>query len=463
MIVPYFAPRLFTMTEIKTDKQITALKAEEKEYHAKIYAKPRLFIRVRPTKIGAVKSWVYRYTKDGKTTKYFLGDYPAITMTKAFEKWQELNELIANDIDPKTHFERLEKERKRLASNTFDVICKIWVDKQNWKGNTAKRRQYRLNLFIERFGQTPIDEITTADLIELLQDIERTHRQRKDPTKPSEVADRCRGYLIDIFAWATLHGWCTHNPMSDIANAKTSHLLTTVKYGNRKALVKPSEFARLLKDIFDDDTMDDHTRHNMLLLAYTAVRNGDVRRMKWSDLDLDNAKWELIPIKGQSNSGIKMVEKMTVPLSRQVIAILKKQHKLTGDLPYVFGKNTKDGYISDGATNSALKRLGYEGLHQSHGFRSSAKSILMGELDYSDLITEMMLGHQVKGDNPYMRADLYAKRCELMQTWADYIDDLADGKDTTHYKGVYRNKPNEILQALINMVGKDEILKILQQ
>lgn len=77
MIVPYFAPQLFAMTEIKTDKQIIALKAEEKEYHAKIYGKSRLFIRVRATKDGAVKSWVYRYTKDGKTAKYFLGDYPA--------------------------------------------------------------------------------------------------------------------------------------------------------------------------------------------------------------------------------------------------------------------------------------------------------------------------------------------------------------------------------------------------
>lgn len=450
------------MSEIKNDKQIIALKPEPKEYHAKIYAKPRLFIRVRPTKSGAVKSWVYRHTKDGKTAKYFLGDYPAITMSRAFDKWQELNELIANGIDPKAHFEQLERERKRLASNTFDVICQAWADKQNWKGNTAKRRQYRLNLFINRFGQTPLDNITTADLIELLQDIERTHHKRDDPTRPSDMADRCRGHLIDIFAWATLHGYCEVNPMANIASAKTSHLLTSVKHGNRKALVKPSEFARLLHDIFNDKTMDDHTRHNMLLLAYTAVRNGDIRAMKWADLDLDNGKWELIPIKGQSNSGIKMVEKMTVPLSRQVIQILQKQHKLTGHLPYVFAKDTKDGYISDGAANVALKRLGYGGLHQSHGFRSGAKSILMGELDYSDLITEMMLGHQVKGDNPYMRADLYDKRCELMQTWADYIDDLAKGNDTTHYKGVYREKPSDIIQALINMLGKDELVKILQ-
>lgn len=145
-------------------------------------------------------------------------------------------------------------------------------------------------MFIKRFGQTPLDNITTADLIELLQDIERTHQKRDDPTRPIDMTDRCKGYLIDIFAWVTLHGYCEVNPMANIASAKTSHLLTSVKYGNRKALVKPSEFARLLHDIFNDKTMDDHTRHNMLLLAYTAVRNGDIRAMKWADLDLDNGK-----------------------------------------------------------------------------------------------------------------------------------------------------------------------------
>ncbi|MDO4450386.1 MAG: integrase arm-type DNA-binding domain-containing protein [Moraxella sp.] len=400
-----------------TSTQIDKAKPKDKLY--RLYDGGGLILNITPT---GGKYWYlqYKHPINQKSQMHKLGDYPTLSLADARKACQDCHKLLAQYIDPKTHFRQLKKERKRLAKNTFGWICAAWADKQNWKDNTAKRRQYRLNLFNERFGQTPIDKITTADLIDLLQDIERTHRQRNDPTKPSDMADRCRGHLIDIFAWATLHGYCKQNPMSDIANAKTSHVLTVVKYGNRKALVKPSEFAHLLKDIFDDNTMDSHTRHNMLLLAYTAVRNGDIRAMKWVDLDLDNGKWELIPIKGQSNSGIKMVEKMTVPLSRQVIKILQKQHELTGHLPHVFAKDTKDGYISDGATSTALKRLGYGGLHQSHGFRSSAKSILMGELDYSDLITEMMLGHQVKGDNPYMRADLYTKRCELMQTWADY-------------------------------------------
>ena len=90
---------------------------------------------------------------------------------------------------------------------------------------------------------------------------------------------------------------------------------------------------------------------------------------------------------------------------------------------------------------------------------------MMQELDYNDMITEMVLGHIVGGNhcNPYLRADLYQKRCELMQTWADYIDDLANGKDVTKYKGIYRQPHDEIIKVLINMIGVDDIHQLLQQ
>lgn len=365
---------------------------------------------------------------------------------------------------PKTYYAKQAKEKERQEKNKFRLVCMAWANTQKWGDNSKPKRHYNLNLFIKRFGDTPMNEISTADLIELLQDIETTHRQRNDPTKPSDKAVRCRGMIVDLFAWATVHEYCTTNPAEPIANAKTSHILETVSYGNRQALVKPNEFGELMHDIKHDNRMGASTYHCLMLLAYTGVRIGDIRAMKWADLDLDNAKWELTPIKGESDNGFKMVKQMTVPPSKQVIKILQEQHRHTGHREQVFYSNqSKHGIISENTTNQALHKLGYKDKHTSHGFRSSAKTLLMQELDYNDMITEMVLGHVVKGgDSPYMRADLYAKRCELMQTWADYIDDLADGKDTTHYKGVYRNKPNEILQALINMIGKDEIAKLLQ-
>ena len=44
---------------------------------------------------------MYRYTKNGHTHKEFSGNYPTVSMAMVFDKWQELNELISKDIDPK--------------------------------------------------------------------------------------------------------------------------------------------------------------------------------------------------------------------------------------------------------------------------------------------------------------------------------------------------------------------------
>lgn len=35
------------------------------------------------------------------THKEFSGNYPTVSMAMVFDKWQELNELISKDIDPK--------------------------------------------------------------------------------------------------------------------------------------------------------------------------------------------------------------------------------------------------------------------------------------------------------------------------------------------------------------------------
>lgn len=145
---------------------------------------------------------------------------------------------------PKTYYAKQAKEKERQEKNKFRLVCMAWANTQKWGDNSKPKRHYNLNLFIKRFGDTPMNEISTADLIELLQDIETTHRQR-----------RCRGMIVDLFAWATVHEYCTTNPAEPIANAKTSHILETVSYGNRQALVKPNEFGELMHDIKHDNRM----------------------------------------------------------------------------------------------------------------------------------------------------------------------------------------------------------------
>lgn len=445
---------------IITDKSIIKYKPADKEYFVSVADAPCLALRVYP---NGRRVWVYRYRHDttNKLIKITLGEYPALSLSLAKDQQKHYHSLRQQGIDP-NQWQKDENQAKQTAlANRFALVCQAWAQTQTWQDSTRKRRTALLNLMIQRFGDTPMNEISTQALMDFLKDIEQSHRQRKDPTKPSQTASRVRGYLIDIFAWAQLRGYCDNNPAQTIANAKTEHSITKIQYGNRPAITKQKEFGAMLAKI-QTANLTPATYHNLMLLAYLCVRNGDIRHMRWADIDFNNRCWYLTPIKGQSQSKIKMVEKMTVPLSSQAIAILQTQHKHTGQYTYVF--HTDNGIISENTAGSALNRLGYQDIHCPHGFRSSAKTLLMQELDYNHVITEMVLGHLVSTGNRedvYMRADLYQQRCELMQRWADYIDDLTNGKDTSHYKGIYRQPPQEIINALIAMIGKDGIQALL--
>lgn len=451
-----------TKATITTDKSIAKFKPRDKYYNASVADHKALFLRIYP---NGTQTWFYIYTPKGAKSekKFNLGRYPAVSLASAKDKWAIYHNLRQQGIDPQDHQKELERTAQKQAQNKFSLVCQKWASIQEWKPNSRKKRMQSLGLLCGYLGDKPMNSISTGELVEVLKDIETTHRQRNDPTKPSDKATRCRGFIIDIFGWATLQGFCDTNPAEPIKNTKTEYTTKNANYGNRPAITEPIAFGAMLAKL-QKANITPATYHNVKLLAYLAVRNCDIRHMQWADIDFDKALWTFNPIKGQSHNKIQMVQKMSVPLSRQAIAILHEQHKLTGTKSYVFDNGK--GVISDNTAGKALNKLGYQNIHCPHGFRASAKSLLMGELDYNHIITEMVLGHLVhtgnKGEDPYLRADLLNQRKELMQVWADYIDDLTDGKDATKYKGLYRQNPKDILQVLLSLMGKDEILKALQ-
>lgn len=59
------------------------------------------------------------------------------------------------------------------------------------------------------------------------------------------------------------------------------------------------------------------------VLRLTALLFGDLRHMKWQDVDFNESKWRFQPIKGKGKEN--MVKEMIVPLPTQAIEILKQQ------------------------------------------------------------------------------------------------------------------------------------------
>lgn len=86
--------------------------------------------------------------------------------------------------------------------------------------------------------------------------------------------------------------------------------------------------------------------------------------------------------------------------------------------------------MSDNAILKALRRMGIGKEEMSgHGFRAMARTILDEVLGFRPDFIEHRLAHAVRDPNgrAYNRTAHLAERREMMQAWADYLDQLKAG------------------------------------
>ncbi len=70
--------------------------------------------------------------------------------------------------------------------------------------------------------------------------------------------------------------------------------------------------------------------------------------------------------------------------------------------------------------------MGYQGRMTGHGFRALAMSTIKQELGYRHEVVDRQLAHVPKSkiDRAYDRARFLDERKQMMQDWADYIDEV---------------------------------------
>ena len=443
---------------ISSDRSISSHKPEDKKYFVAVKNHPKLFLMVRPTE---TKSWMYRYypPSNSKQSIISIGIYPSISYARACEVWREYEDLLSKGIDPKTNREELRQIVISKTQNSFNhFACEYFATlEQAQKGNTLIRKKSRLELICSYIGNQPISEIGSPRMLEVLLDIQAKSLNKDG--KPTDKAERCAGIASDVFVYAGARGFCSSNPAALIKSQ-----LAKSSYGHRPAVTKPKDLAKLLRAI-ETVEGDLNTINSLRLLALLFVRNGDLRRMRWADLNLEAGSWQFKPLKGQGK--LNMVKDMVVPLPSQAVAVLREQQKINGHTEYVFYSETakKHQIISDATANNQLHKLGYQNVHCVHGFRATAKTILQEQLKHPLLLVEMALGHTTKDPNgaAYGRFEYIDDRRDMMQKWADYLDALMDGKDTAEFRADAQTKANSTaqLQALIDQLGEDKVLELL--
>jgi integrase len=143
--------------------------------------------------------------------------------------------------------------------------------------------------------------------------------------------------------------------------------------------------------------------------------------MRRSEINFDKAVWRI------PGERMKMRRPHDVPLSKQAIQILRDIWPLSdnGDLVLPSIRSPKKS-LSEGAMISALRRMGYTKEEMTpHGFRSAASTIL-NERGFNSDVIEAALAHQDENEirRAYNRATYWPERVQLMQTWADLMDEF---------------------------------------
>jgi integrase len=368
-----------------------------------------LYLLITP---NGSKLWRLAYRFGGKQKSLALGVYSTTTLKQARERRDAAKQLLTDNIDPSIQ-RRIDKQIA-MNGNTFRAVAGELLEKLEREGLanvTLTKKRWLLDFAYPSIGDRPTDKITAPELLSVLRRVEARGRY--------ETARRLRSTCGMVFRYAIATGRAERDVSIDLRGA-----LTTQKVTHRAAIVDPASIGALLRAIDGYDGLL-VTKFALRLAPLVFVRPGELRKAEWSEFDLEGSEWRI------SESKMKMRRPHRVPLSRQVVAIIRGLQVISGGGRWLFPSvRTTTRPMSENTLNAALRRLGY-GSDQmtAHGFRGMASTQLNEMGRWNPDAIERQLGHQEMDDvrRAYMHAaEFWSERVRMMQVWADYLDELRD-------------------------------------
>jgi integrase len=400
-----------------TTTQINNSKPTDKVY--KLYDSDGLFMQVTPS---GGKWWRFKFRFNGKEKLLSLGTYPEVSLSSARDKRDSARTLLASEppIDPSENRKNARAAEKLNSVNSFEFIAREWwTSYMKGKAESHKEkvmRRFELYLF-PWIGKKPISTLTAPQVLEVVKRIEKQNKL--------ETAHRTLQAAGQVFRYAVQKGFAIRDVTADLKGALPA---TTVKH--MAAFTEPKDVAELLRalDAFNG-TLTVQCAIKLAPLVF--VRPSELRMAKWADIDLDAGTWQYLVSKTKTDH--------IVPLSTQALAILNEIQPLSGHGEYVFqGGHSPLKPMSESAVNAALKRMGYDTQKDitGHGFRAMARTILHERLNIDPAIIEHQLAHKVPDNlgSAYNRTKFIEQRKLMMQTWADYLDELKAGAKVLPFK-----------------------------
>lgn len=324
--------------------ELTALKVKNLKDAGTYSDGNGLYIKVTP---NGSKSWILRYTMDGKPAMMGLGAYPEVSLAEARDRAAENKKKARAGINP------VEEKKIKAASikaeqskdvMTFDKCAAKYIEAfaPEWR-NAKHADQWRNTLATYAspiIGSIDIAKIETSHVFQIIQPIWKTK---------TETANRVRARIETIINWATT---CEHRTGLNPAVWK-GHFINLLPKRHKVAPVvhhpalhynRMAEFMELLPQQMGV------AARAVEFAILTAARSSEVRLATWAEIDVDAGTW-IVPA-----NRMKAKRPHTVLLSDKALALLATMKKITsGELIFPGVRDKKP--LSDMTLTAVLRRM----------------------------------------------------------------------------------------------------------
>lgn len=357
------------------------------------------------------KSWIFRFMLNGRARKMGLGPLSVISLAEARKRAGDARLAAHDGIDPLEARKALRASRlaEEAKAMTFKQCGEAYIAAHidSWKN--AKHREQWLSTLktyaYPKLGALPVASIDTALVVKVIEPIWKTK---------TETASRLRGRIEQILDWATVREF----RKGDNPARWRGHLQNLLPAKEKIARVEHhpampyAELPAFMKKLRRKKEVSAKALEFTIL---TAARTSEAIGATWAEFDLANKVWTVPSIR------MKARREHKVPLSPRALEILAALPR-TAD--HVFPSRNRKGepsMLSNMAMLELLRGMADKKL-TVHGFRSAFLDWGHEQSSYAKEALDMALAHTVgdKVEAAYRRGDMFAKRRNLMDTWATY-------------------------------------------
>jgi integrase len=310
------------------------------------------------------RSFILNYRTSTRERRYTIGSATVWTLAAARAEAKELKKQIDRGNDP------LAKIRADREAPTMADLCQRFTEEHLPKKRPSTQESYGIfieKLILPKMRHFKVIEVTFTD-------VDALHRKITKDGTPYQ-ANRAVAVLSKMFNFAIRWGWRTDNPAKGIERNQET---------KRDRYLSAEELARL------SDALAEHADQqgaNMIrLLLLTGARSGEVRAMRWENLDLENGVWT------KPGSTTKQAKLHRIPLSAPARQLLAEIRASVNDSDFVFPGRSGEHRIEFRKTWRSLCKTARIKDARPHDLRHTYASVLASS-GHSLPIIGRLLGH----------------------------------------------------------------------